>query len=217
MIPKILPQIQDPVKPFILPSLTDVSKLCIGIPKEYLTPELSSEVQSLWSKAANLFESEGAKVIEISLPHTSHSIVLCTSEEASNMARFDGLEYGHRSDNDVSTEAMYAAIRREGFNDVVRGRILSGNFFLLKEHYENYFVKAQKVRRLIANDFVNVFNSGVDVLLIPMTLSEAVPYTEFIKEDNRTPSAQDIFTQAVNMAGLPAVSVPMASQAKRCQ
>uniref|UniRef100_A0A452F887 Glutamyl-tRNA(Gln) amidotransferase subunit A, mitochondrial n=1 Tax=Capra hircus TaxID=9925 RepID=A0A452F887_CAPHI len=200
----------NPVKPFILPSLTDVSKLCIGIPKEYLTPELSSEVQSLWSKAANLFESEGAKVIEISLPHTSHSIVLCTSEEASNMARFDGLEYGHRSDNDVSTEAMYAAIRREGFNDVVRGRILSGNFFLLKEHYENYFVKAQKVRRLIANDFVNVFNSGVDVLLIPMTLSEAVPYTEFIKEDNRTPSAQDIFTQAVNMAGLPAVSVPMA-------
>lgn len=178
-------------------------------------PELSSEVQSLWSKAANLFESEGAKVTEVSLPHTSYSIVcyhvLCTSEVASNMARFDGLEYGHRCDSDVSTEAMYAATRREGFNDVVRGRILSGNFFLLKENYENYFVKAQKVRRLIANDFVNVFNSGVDVLLTPTTLSEAVPYTEFIKEDNRTRSAQDdVFTQAVNMAGLPAVSVPMA-------
>ncbi|XP_065767700.1 glutamyl-tRNA(Gln) amidotransferase subunit A, mitochondrial [Muntiacus reevesi] len=213
--PKDSTTIQDPVKPFTLPSLTDVSKLCIGIPKEYLTPELSSEVQFLWSKAANLFESEGAKVIEVSLPHTSYSIVcyhvLCTSEVASNMARFDGLEYGHRCDSDVSTEAMYAATRREGFNDVVRGRILSGNFFLLKENYENYFVKAQKVRRLIANDFVNVFNSGVDVLLTPTTLSEAVPYTEFIKEDNRTRSAQDdIFTQAVNMAGLPAVSVPMA-------
>ncbi|XP_060987894.1 glutamyl-tRNA(Gln) amidotransferase subunit A, mitochondrial isoform X2 [Dama dama] len=213
--PKDSTTIQDPVKPFTLPSLTDVSKLCVGIPKEYLTPELSSEVQSLWSKAANLFESEGAKVTEVSLPHTSYSIVcyhvLCTSEVASNMARFDGLEYGHRCDNDVSTEAMYAATRREGFNDVVRGRILSGNFFLLKENYENYFVKAQKVRRLIANDFVNVFNSGVDVLLTPTTLSEAVPHTEFIKEDNRTRSAQgDIFTQAVNMAGLPAVSVPMA-------
>ncbi|XP_036270806.1 glutamyl-tRNA(Gln) amidotransferase subunit A, mitochondrial isoform X1 [Pipistrellus kuhlii] len=207
--------VQDPVKSFILPSLTDVSKLCIGIPKEYLVPELSSEVQSLWSKAAKLFESEGAKVIEVSLPHTSYSIVcyhvLCTSEVASNMARFDGLEYGHRCDINVSTEAMYAATRREGFNDVVRGRILSGNFFLLKENYENYFIKAQKVRRLIANDFVNVFNSGVDVLLTPTTLSEAVPYVEFIKEDNRTRSAQgDIFTQAVNMAGLPAVSVPMA-------
>ncbi|XP_032958904.1 glutamyl-tRNA(Gln) amidotransferase subunit A, mitochondrial [Rhinolophus ferrumequinum] len=207
--------VQDPVKPFVLPNLTDVSKLCIGIPKEYLVPELSNEVHSLWSKAANLFESEGAKVIEVSLPHTSYSIVcyhvLCTSEVASNMARFDGLEYGHRCDIDVSTEAMYAATRREGFNDVVRGRILSGNFFLLKENYENYFVKAQKVRRLIANDFVNVFNSGVDALLTPTTLSEAVPYLEFIKEDNRTRSAQgDIFTQAVNMAGLPAVSVPMA-------
>ncbi|KAM8938596.1 glutamyl-tRNA(Gln) amidotransferase subunit A, mitochondrial [Lycaon pictus] len=213
--PKDSTTVQDPVKPFTLSSLTDVSKLCIGIPKEYLTPELSSEVQSLWSKAANLFESEGAKVIEVSLPHTSYSIVcyhvLCTSEVASNMARFDGLEYGHRCDIDVSTEAMYAATRREGFNDVVRGRILSGNFFLLKENYENYFIKAQKVRRLIANDFVNVFNSGVDVLLTPTTLREAVPYQEFIKEDNRTRSAQDdIFTQAVNMAGLPAVSVPVA-------
>ncbi|XP_024407546.1 glutamyl-tRNA(Gln) amidotransferase subunit A, mitochondrial isoform X2 [Desmodus rotundus] len=207
--------IQDPVKPFMLPNLTDMSKLCIGIPKEYLVPELSSEVQSLWSKAAKLFESEGAKVIEVSLPHTMYSIVcyhvLCTSEVASNMARFDGLEYGHRCDVNVSTQAMYAATRREGFNDVVRGRILSGNFFLLKENYENYFVKAQKVRRLIANDFVSVFNSGVDVLLTPTTLSEAVPYEEFIKEDNRTRSAQDdIFTQAVNMAGLPAVSVPVA-------
>ncbi|XP_029801075.1 glutamyl-tRNA(Gln) amidotransferase subunit A, mitochondrial isoform X2 [Suricata suricatta] len=213
--PKDSTTIQDPGKPFMLSSLTDVSKLCIGIPKEYLVPELSSEVRSFWSKAANLFESEGAKVIEVSLPHTSHSIVcyhvLCTSEVASNMARFDGLEYGHRCDIDVSTEAMYAATRREGFNDVVRGRILAGNFFLLKENYANYFAKAQKVRRLIANDFVNVFNSGVDVLLTPTTLSEAVPYPEFIKEDNRTRSAQDdIFTQAVNMAGLPAVSVPVA-------
>ncbi|XP_027457755.1 glutamyl-tRNA(Gln) amidotransferase subunit A, mitochondrial isoform X3 [Zalophus californianus] len=213
--PKDSTTIQDPVKPFTLPTFADVNKLCIGIPKEYLAPELSSEVRSFWSKAANLFESEGAKVIEVSLPHTSYSIVcyhvLCTSEVASNMARFDGLEYGHRCDINVSTEAMYAATRREGFNDVVRGRILSGNFFLLKENYENYFIKAQKVRRLIANDFVNVFNSGVDVLLTPTTLSEAVPYLEFIKEDNRTRSAQDdIFTQAVNMAGLPAVSVPVA-------
>uniref|UniRef100_A0A8C5XEP5 Glutamyl-tRNA(Gln) amidotransferase subunit A, mitochondrial n=1 Tax=Microcebus murinus TaxID=30608 RepID=A0A8C5XEP5_MICMU len=216
--PKDSTTVQDPVKPFMLPSLTDVSKLCIGIPKEYLVPELSSEVRSLWSNAADLFESEGAKVIDVSLPHTSYSIrlpthprTLCTSEVASNMARFDGLEYGHRCEIDVSTEAMYAATRREGFNDVVRGRILSGNFFLLKENYENYFIKAQKVRRLIANDFMNVFNSGVDVLLTPTTLSEAVPYLEFIQEDNRTRSAQDdIFTQAVNMAGLPAVSIPVA-------
>ncbi|XP_052607519.1 glutamyl-tRNA(Gln) amidotransferase subunit A, mitochondrial isoform X2 [Peromyscus californicus insignis] len=213
--PKDSTTVQDPIKPSMIPSVVDVSRLCIGIPKEYLVPELSSEIRSLWSQAADLFESGGAKVIEVSLPHTCYSIVcyhvLCTSEVASNMARFDGLQYGHRSGNDVSTEAMYAATRQEGFNDVVRGRILSGNFFLLKENYENYFIKAQKVRRLIVRDFVNVFDSGVDVLLTPTTLREAVPYLEFIKEDNRTRSAQDdIFTQAVNMAGLPAVSVPVA-------
>lgn len=213
--PKDSTTVKDPVIPVEVPGMMDVSRLCIGIPKEYLVPELSGEVQSLWSQAADLFESEGAKVIEVSLPHTCSSIVcyhvLCTSEVASNMARFDGLQYGHRSAVDVSTEAMYAATRQEGFNGVVRGRILSGNFFLLKENYENYFVKAQKVRRLIVKDFVNVFESGVDVLLTPTTLTEAVPYLEFIKEDNRTRSAQDdIFTQAVNMAGLPAVSVPVA-------
>ncbi|XP_074043373.1 glutamyl-tRNA(Gln) amidotransferase subunit A, mitochondrial isoform X2 [Macrotis lagotis] len=213
--PKDSTTIQDPVGSFTLPILRDVSKLCIGIPEEYNAPGLSSETQALWSKAADLFETKGAKVVEVSLPHTRYSIVcyhiLCTAEVASNMARFDGLEYGHRCDVNVSTEAMYAATRREGFNDVVRGRILSGNFFLLKENYDDYFVKAQKVRRLIANDFVKVFNSGVDVLLTPTTLSDAVPYLEFIKEDNRTRSAQDdIFTQSANMAGLPAVNVPVA-------
>ncbi|NXD66774.1 GATA amidotransferase, partial [Eolophus roseicapillus] len=213
--PKDSTTIQDNFKPFELPNLTDVSKLSIGIPKEYHAPGLSSEILALWSKAADLFKNAGANVIEVSLPHTHYSIVcyhvLCTAEVASNMARFDGLEYGHRSDMNKSTESMYAATRREGFNDVVRGRILSGNYFLLKQNYENYFVKAQKVRRLIANDFMKVFRSGVDILLTPTTLSDAIPYIEFIKEDNRTRSAQDdILTQAANMAGLPAISVPTA-------
>ncbi|NWX86748.1 GATA amidotransferase, partial [Nothoprocta pentlandii] len=213
--PKDSTTVQDTFKPFELPDSIDVRKLCIGIPKEYNVPGLSSEIQALWSKAAELFKDAGAEVIEVSLPHTPYSIVcyhvLCTAEVASNMARFDGLEYGHRADMKQSTESMYAATRREGFNDVVRGRILSGNYFLLKENYENYFVKAQKVRRLIANDFVKVFGSGVDVLLTPTTLSDAAPYVEFIKEDNRTRSAQDdILTQAANMAGLPAISVPAA-------
>ncbi|XP_006019877.1 glutamyl-tRNA(Gln) amidotransferase subunit A, mitochondrial isoform X2 [Alligator sinensis] len=217
--PKDSTTVQDPFNPFKLPSVIDVSKLCIGIPKEYHIPGLSSETLAVWSKAADLFENAGARVIEVSLPHTCYSIVcyhvLCTAEVASNMARFDGLEYGHRSNMDKSTESMYAATRREGFNDVVRGRILSGNYFLLKQNYEKYFIKAQKVRRLIANDFVNVFSSGVDVLLTPTTLRDAVPYVEFIKEDNRTRSAQDdIFTQAANMSGLPAVSIPTALSEK---
>ncbi|XP_015278909.1 PREDICTED: glutamyl-tRNA(Gln) amidotransferase subunit A, mitochondrial [Gekko japonicus] len=213
--PKDSTTVQDPFHPFQIPNITDTSQLCIGIPKEYNAPGMSSETLAVWSKAAGLFEKAGAKVVEVSLPHTCYSIVcyhvLCAAEVASNMARFDGLEYGHRSSADKSTEALYAATRREGFNDVVRGRILSGNYFLLKQNYETYFIKAQKVRRLIVEDFAKVFSSGVDVLLTPTTLSSAVPYVEFIKEDNRTRSTQDdLFTQAANMAGLPAINVPAA-------
>ncbi|XP_069743589.1 glutamyl-tRNA(Gln) amidotransferase subunit A, mitochondrial isoform X3 [Narcine bancroftii] len=180
---------------------------------EYHAPGLSCETLEIWTKGVNLFEDGGARVVEVSLPHTQYSNVcyhvLCTTEVSSNMARFDGLEYGHRSNVESSTEALYAATRHEGFNDVVRGRILAGNYFLLKENYDDYFVKAQKVRRLIANDFLKVFESGVDVLLTPTTLSDASSYMEFIKEDNRTRSAQeDIFTQGANLAGLPAIAVP---------
>uniref|UniRef100_A0A4W3I9E4 Glutamyl-tRNA(Gln) amidotransferase subunit A, mitochondrial n=1 Tax=Callorhinchus milii TaxID=7868 RepID=A0A4W3I9E4_CALMI len=206
---------QEPFEPFELPDEIDIRNLSIGIPKEYHAPGLSSEIVENWTKAADLFENAGARVLEVSLPHTPYSIVcyhvLCTAEVASNMARFDGLEYGHRSKAESSTETLYAATRHEGFNSVVRGRILAGNYFLLKQNYERYFVKAQQVRRLIANDFVKVFGSGVDVLLTPTTLSDALSYLDFIKEDNRTRCTQeDIVTQSANIAGLPAVTVPTA-------
>uniref|UniRef100_A0A667XBP8 Glutamyl-tRNA(Gln) amidotransferase subunit A, mitochondrial n=1 Tax=Myripristis murdjan TaxID=586833 RepID=A0A667XBP8_9TELE len=196
-----------------LPEDFDIKNICVGIPKEYHAPGLSQETLAQWSRVADMFERAGARVEQVSLPHTQHSIVcyhvLCHAEVASNMARFDGLQYGHRSEVDSSTEAMYASTRHEGFNDVVRGRILSGNYFLLKQNYQHYFVKAQQVRRLIADDFRHVFESGVDVLLTPTTLADASRYSDFMQEDNRTRSAQeDIFTQPVNMAGLPAVSVP---------
>ncbi|KTG47949.1 hypothetical protein cypCar_00000370 [Cyprinus carpio] len=182
---------------------------------EYHAPGLSTDTLAQWSRVAAMFEQAGARVQEVSLPHTQHSIVcyhvLCCCEVASNMARFDGLEYGHRSTIDSSTDAMYATTRHEGFNNVVRRRILSGNYFLLKSNYERYFVKAQQMRRLITEDLKNVFRSGIDVLLTPTTLSDAARYTDFIQEDNRTRSAQeDVFTQPVNMAGLPAVTVPTA-------
>ncbi|XP_045918564.1 glutamyl-tRNA(Gln) amidotransferase subunit A, mitochondrial [Micropterus dolomieu] len=198
-----------------LPEDFDVRNICVGIPKEYHAPGLSEETLAQWSRVADMFERAGARVEQVSLPHTQYSIVcyhvLCHAEVASNMARFDGLEYGLRSNVDSSTEAMYASTRHEGFNDVVRGRILSGNYFLLKQNYQHYFAQAQKVRRLIADDFKRVFSSGVDVLLTPTTLADAARYCDFTQEDNRTRSAQeDVFTQPVNMAGLPAVSVPIA-------
>ncbi|KAI7804503.1 glutamyl-tRNAGln amidotransferase subunit A [Triplophysa rosa] len=199
--------------PHSLPEDFDIRDICVGLPKEYHAPDLSKETLAQWSRVADMFEKAGARVRMVSLPHTQHSIVcyhvLCCCEVASNMARFDGLEYGHRSAVDSSTDAMYATTRHEGFNNVVRRRALSGNYFLLKQNYERYFVKAQQIRRLIAEDFKSVFSSGVDVLLTPTTLSDAARYSDFVQEDNRTRSTQDdIFTQPVNMAGLPAITLP---------
>ncbi|XP_058255279.1 glutamyl-tRNA(Gln) amidotransferase subunit A, mitochondrial isoform X2 [Hemibagrus wyckioides] len=208
-----------PDSPAPLPQEFDIRDLCVGVPKEYHAPGLSADTLAQWTRVASLFERAGARVHEVSLPHTQYSIVcyhvLCCCEVASNMARFDGLQYGHRSAVESSTEAMYATTRHEGFNDVVRRRVLSGNYFLLKQNYERYFVKAQQIRRLITEDFRRVFSSGVDVLLTPTTLSDAATYSDFIEEDNRTRSAQDdVFTQPANLAGLPAITVPTSLSAR---
>uniref|UniRef100_W5NIM4 Glutamyl-tRNA(Gln) amidotransferase subunit A, mitochondrial n=1 Tax=Lepisosteus oculatus TaxID=7918 RepID=W5NIM4_LEPOC len=218
--PKDSTTVDYPITPINLPDDIDVSSICIGIPREYHAPGLSSETLSHWSRTAELFEKAGARVVEVSLPHTQHSIVcyhvLCMAEVASNMARFDGLEYGYRSAVDSSTEAMYAATRHEGFNDVVRRRVLSGNYFLLKHNCKLFVVKQIRIGHLGYN-FVLMFVCCVCFrLLTPTTLTEAIRYTDFTKEDNRTRSAQeDIFTQPVNMAGLPAVTVPVALASTR--
>ncbi|XP_014670631.1 PREDICTED: glutamyl-tRNA(Gln) amidotransferase subunit A, mitochondrial-like [Priapulus caudatus] len=206
--------VQDCSVPFSLPDDASIEGLHIGIPEEYHAPGLSEETLDTWTWVADLFERAGAKVTRVSLPHTQYSIVcysvLCVCEVASNMARYDGIEYGYRSEQALSTHALYADSRHTGFNDVVRGRILAGNYFLLKRNYDAYFVQAQKVRQLITADFRRAFDAGVDVLLTPTTLTVAPPYKEATQHDNRTMSAQeDVFTQPANMAGLPAVSVPV--------
>ncbi|XP_045198095.2 LOW QUALITY PROTEIN: glutamyl-tRNA(Gln) amidotransferase subunit A, mitochondrial-like [Mercenaria mercenaria] len=206
--------VTDDFVPSYLEETPSVKGLHVGIPKEYNAPGLSDEVKSAWSGVADMLENAGAHVTQVSMPYTQYSIttysILCACEVASNMARYDGIEFGHRAENDVSTEALYAQSRHEGFNDVVRGRIFAGNYFLLRENYERYFKKALRVRRLISNDFVNVYNTGIDVLLTPTTLTVAPSYSWFSKADNRTRTAeQDLFTQPINMAGVPAVSVPV--------
>lgn len=181
----------------------------IGIPKEYHCDGLSKEVLEIWMKVADLLEVNGAHVVDVSLPNTASSIFVYTilnqCEVASNMARYDGIEFGHRSNDYRSTEQMYARSRQEGFNSVVKNRILSGNYYLLRRNYETYFDKALKVRRLISEDFLNVFSGdkAVDVLLTPTTLTDAPKLEDFVKNNNRDQCAlQDFCTQPANMAGM---------------
>ncbi|KAG0431151.1 hypothetical protein HPB47_022036 [Ixodes persulcatus] len=192
------------------PSLKGVK---IGVPKEYHCPGMCPEVVDLWRDVADRLAALGAVVSSVSLPHSRYSTecysVLNCCEVASNFARYDGLEYGHRASDDSSTDALYAASRHEGLNEVVRGRILAGNYFLLRANYEKYFTKALQVRRLISDDFTKVFASGVELLLTPVTLTAALRHSEWTLKDNRErASVEDFCTQPVNMAGLPAVSVP---------
>ncbi|XP_063227868.1 glutamyl-tRNA(Gln) amidotransferase subunit A, mitochondrial [Bacillus rossius redtenbacheri] len=191
----------------------DVERITVGIPSEYRCAGLSGDVLEAWDSVANLLEESGAKVVQVSMPHTQLSIacysVLNQCEVASNMARYDGIEFGLRVEGST-TEELFASTRSAGFNDVVRARILVGNYFLLQRNYEKYFVQAQKIRSLIARDFSEVWNSGVDVLLTPTTLTTAPRYSEFVVDDNRTQCAlQDYCTQPANMAGVPAVTVPV--------
>lgn len=188
-----------------------IKNLKIGIPKEYHCDGISTEVIQTWMKVTDTLENNGAIVRSISLPNTESSIfvysILNQCEVASNMARYDGIEYGHRSDENFSTEELYAKTREEGFNNVVKNRILSGNYYLLKRNYDKYFEKALKVRRLIANDFLHAFSmendNYVDVILTPTTLTEAPLYADFIQNSNRDQCAvQDFCTQPANMAGL---------------
>lgn len=210
--------IDEPFKPFVLPKSSDLSVkgVKIGIPIEYHCEGLANDVLETWTQIADLLENAGAIVKRVAMPHTSLSIAVYTilnqCEVASNMARYDGIEFGHRADEESSTEQLYAKTRAEGFNGVVINRIMAGNYFLLRKNYDLFFQRSLKIRRLIADDFINVFHGddNVNFLLTPTTLSDAPVYSEFSKSSNRDQCAiQDYCTQPSNMAGIPAVTIPI--------
>lgn len=212
--------VKQPFRSMTIPGNAElnVKKLRIGIPREYSCEGLSQEVLEVWTKIADLLEESGAEIKELSMPYTSSSIfvysILNQCEVSSNMSRYDGIEFGHRADDETSTENLYAKSRAEGFNSVVKNRILTGNYFLLRKNYENHFLKALKVRRLIADDFVKAFLS-VDLLLTPTTLSDAPLLRDFTKNNNRDQCAvQDFCTQPANMAGIPALTIPIKLSSK---
>ncbi len=181
----------------------------IGIPKEYKIDDIPKEIEDLWQKGINLIKSSGAEIIEISLPNTSYALpayyIVAPAEASSNLARYDGVKYGFRSEGKNLID-MYEKTRSEGFGNEVKRRIMIGTYVLSSGYYDAYYLKAQKVRRLIKNDFDEAYKK-VDAILTPSTPSSAFKIGEKTN-DPVSMYLNDIFTVPVNLAGLPAISIP---------
>ena len=190
--------------------LTDKAKgLKIGIPKEYRVENMPDAIDKLWKKGIDYLKDAGAIIKNISLPHTKYALpayyIVAPAEASSNLARYDGVKYGHRSKGNNLFE-MYENTRSEGFGDEVKSRILIGTYVLSSGYYDAYYLKAQKVRQLIKNDFDKAFND-IDAILTPSTPSAAFKMGDK-KDDPVSMYLNDIFTVPINLAGLPAISVP---------
>ncbi len=181
----------------------------IGIPKEYTVDGMPLEIEKLWEKGKNYLKDCGAEIIDISLPHTNYALptyyIVAPAEASSNLARYDGVKYGFRAEGENLID-MYEKTRSKGFGDEVKRRIMIGTYVLSSGYYDAYYLKAQKVRKLIKNDFDNAFNK-VDAILTPSTPSSAFKIGDK-KDDPVSMYLNDIFTVPVNLAGLPGISIP---------
>ncbi|WNF32834.1 Asp-tRNA(Asn)/Glu-tRNA(Gln) amidotransferase subunit GatA [Aeribacillus composti] len=188
----------------------DIKGLKIAVPKEYLGEGVSRESRESVLAALKVLEGLGAEWEEVSLPHSKYGIatyyLLASSEASANLARFDGVRYGYRSDNAETLIDMYKQTRAEGFGNEVKRRIMLGTFALSSGYYDAYYKKAQQVRTLIKKDFEDVFEK-YDVIIGPTTPTPAFKIGEKI-DDPLTMYANDILTINVNLAGVPAISVP---------
>ena len=190
--------------------LKNIKGLKIGIPKEYRVDGMPKEIEDLWEKGKKFLKEEGAEIIDISLPHTEYALptyyIVAPAEASSNLARYDGVKYGHRSSKGANLIEMYEHTRSEAFGDEVKRRILIGTYVLSSGYYDAYYLKAQKVRHFIKNDFDTAFND-VDAILTPSTPSATFKIGEK-KDDPISMYLNDIFTVPTNLAGIPAMSVP---------
>ncbi|MFZ3577818.1 Asp-tRNA(Asn)/Glu-tRNA(Gln) amidotransferase subunit GatA [Virgibacillus sp. DJP39] len=188
----------------------DVKGLKIAVPKEYFGEGVSKEVKDSIYEALKVYESLGAEWEEVSLPHTKYAVatyyLLASSEASANLARFDGVRYGVRSEKATNMLDMYKMSRSEGFGDEVKRRIMLGTYALSSGYYDAYYKKAQKVRKLINNDFASVFEK-YDVVIGPTTPTPAFKVGEQI-DDPLTMYTNDILTIPVNLAGIPGISIP---------
>ncbi|MFH0969480.1 MAG: Asp-tRNA(Asn)/Glu-tRNA(Gln) amidotransferase subunit GatA [Patescibacteria group bacterium] len=203
----------------------DISRIKIGIPKEYMQEGLDDEIKEKFEKAVEKFKKLGAEIKQISLPHSKYSLaayyLIMFSEASSNLARFDGIKYGFRADDKKDSDfdgisknlfETYLDTRGYGFGEEVKRRIMLGTYALSAGYYDAYYLKAQKVRALIKKDFEKAFN-GVDLIFSPTTPETAFKFGEKT-EDPLKMYLSDIFTISANLSGVPAISFPIGSISK---
>ncbi len=209
-----------PVPDFEAALTGDIRGKVIGIPKEYRMDGMPEEIEALWQQGIAMLKDAGAEVRDISLPHTKYALpayyVIAPAEASSNLARYDGVRYGHRAklaQGDGITE-MYEKTRAEGFGGEVQRRVMVGTYVLSAGFYDAYYNRARKVRALIKRDFETVFAEGVDAILTPATPSAAFGLGEMADADPVKMYLNDVFTVTVNLAGLPGISVPVGLDAQ---
>jgi aspartyl-tRNA(Asn)/glutamyl-tRNA(Gln) amidotransferase subunit A len=203
-----------PVPDFEAALTGDIKGKVIGIPREYRLDGMPDEIEALWAEGRAMLADAGARVIDITLPHTKYALpayyVIAPAEASSNLARYDGVRYGHRAKlaaGDGITE-MYEKTRAEGFGPEVQRRVMIGTYVLSAGFYDAYYNRARKVRALIKRDFDEAFDQGVDAILTPATPSAAFGLGEMADADPVKMYLNDVFTVTVNLAGLPGISVP---------
>ena len=189
-----------------------VDGLVVGVPKEYFPEQLDERIAALCRESIERLREAGAEIREISLPHTRFAVptyyIIAPAEASSNLARFDGVRYGLRAPDAGSTTDVYEATRSLGFGVEVKRRIMLGTYALSSGYYDQYYGRAQRVRSLIARDFRNVFDSGVDVIFTPTTPSVALELGRKV-DDPYERYLTDVFTATANLAAIPGISLPI--------
>lgn len=190
----------------------DIKGMRIGIPTEFMVDGLNPEVAKYWEQAKEILKLRGAEIVEISLPHTKYALatyyIIAPAEASANLARYDGIRYGLRVNGD-SLDDLYINTRSEGFGKEVKRRIMMGTYVLSAGYYDAYYLKAQKVRRKIVEDFAKAFEI-CDVILTPTSPVTAFPIGDKSMQENPiTMWLNDVFTVSVSLAGLPAMSLPI--------
>lgn len=207
--PKDSTSVNIPVPDFTKALTGDIRGLKVGIPKEYRMDGMPEEIERLWQQGIDWVKDAGAEVVDVSMPHTKYGLpvyyIIAPAEASSNLARYDGVRYGLRVEGENLLD-MYEKTRAEGFGNEVKRRIMTGAYVLSAGYYDAYYIKAQQVRRLIRDDFINAFKQ-CDVLLTPATPSAAFGIGEN-EDDPIKMYLNDVFTVSLNLAGLPGMAIP---------